>query len=150
MFLGKMYLHQPTFMSLLLGILVQFTISKAANELIFKGHDTIWYVGFSGNITCTWTGAENITKLEWYLVGLEGLGLGEYLSYHSTLLKTGRIADISWNGYRFKCTAITVSGTVFEKFFALMVKEIGYKFNITEDKCTDSNCLITCTVWSEV
>ena len=151
MFLGKMYLHQPPFMSLLLGILVQFTISKAANELIFKGHDTIRYVGFSGNITCTWTGAENITKLEWYLVGLEGLGLGQHLSYHSTVLKTGRIPDVSWNGQRFKCTAITVSGTVFEKLFTLMVKEIEYKFNITEDKCTVFNCLtLTCTVWSEV
>ena len=151
MFLGKMYLHQPTFMSLLLGILVQFTISKAANELIFKGHDTIRYVGFSGDITCTWTGAENITKLEWYLVGLEGLGLGKPLSDHSTVLITGNISDISWNGRRFKCTAITVSGMVFEKFFALMVKEIEYKFNITEDKCTDSNCLtLTCAVWSEV
>ena len=148
---GVMCLQQPACVSLLLGILVQFTISKAANELILKGHDTIRYVGFSGDITCTWTGAENITELDWYLVGLEGLGLGACLSDHSTVLKTGRIHDTGWNGKRFTCKATTVSRRIFKKGFALMVKEIEYKFNITEDKCTVFNCLtLTCTVWSEV
>ena len=142
---------QPACVSLLLGILVQFTISKAANELILKGHDTIRYVGFSGDITCTWTGAENITELDWYLVGLEGLGLGTILSDHSTKLITGTITDTSWNGRSFICKATTVSGENYQKIFNLMVKEIDYEFNITEDKCTVSNCLtLTCTVWSEV
>ena len=35
------YNNLRTCVSLLLGILVQFTISKAANELILKGHDTV-------------------------------------------------------------------------------------------------------------
>ena len=120
MFLGKMYLHQPTFMSLLLGILVQFTISKAANELIFKGHDTIRYVGFSGDITCTWTGAENITKLEWYLVGLEGLGLGKPLSDHSTVLITWKISLIYLGMEKsFTCKATHCQWNEFSKKYLL-------------------------------
>ena len=108
-----MGLQQPA--CLLLAILLQFTINyiaKTAGELIIKGHDTPVYVGFSRLITCTWSGAEEITKLDWYLVGKYDLGLGFVLSTtkNTTLLNPGRVTDITWNGRRFSCNATTVNG----------------------------------------
>ena len=146
-----MGLQQPACASLLLAILVQFTIAKTVGELIMKGHDTPVYVGFSRVIACTWTGAENVTKLAWFLVGRYDLGLGQRLSDHSTGLNPGRITDITWNGRRFSCNAIIVNGRTVGKTFVLMVKEIEYTINITEDKHTVCNCLtLTCTVWCEL
>ena len=96
------------------------------------------YVGFSRVVTCEWTGSGNIIKLEWYLVGLEGLPLGMKLGDDTTALITGRVSDISWNGREFVCKATVASGntaekipsanTIVEKTFALWVK--GHYFYI--------------------
>ena len=86
------------------------------------------YVGFSRVVTCEWTGSENITKLEWYLVGLEGLPLGMKLGDDTTALITGRVSDISWNRRKFVCKATLASGGVPEKTFRLWVK--GHYFYI--------------------
>ena len=80
------------------------------------------YVGLKRIITCTWTGSQNITKLDWYLVGLEGLGLGIKLDYRTTALCPGRVTDISWNGKMFVCKATTAGGRIVQKSFALWVK----------------------------
>ena len=87
------------------------------------------YVGFSRSITCTWTGIENITKLDWYIVGLEGLGLGMKLYDRTTSLNSGRIADVSWNGRKFMCKATLVGGKTVQKNIALWVKG-HYNFKI--------------------
>ena len=86
------------------------------------------YVGFSRVVTCEWTGSENITELEWYLVGLEGLPLGMKLGDDTTALITGRVSDISWNGREFVCKATLASGAIVEKTFLLWVK--GHYFYI--------------------
>ena len=80
------------------------------------------YVGLSRIITCEWTGSGNITELDWYLVGLEGVGLGIKLNEHTIVLNTGRITDISWNGKVFVCKANTAGGRIVRKSFALWVK----------------------------
>ena len=150
--MGKTGLQQPACVSLLLAILLQVTIAKTAGELIIKGHDTPVYVGFSRLITCTWTGAKEITKLDWYLVGKYDLGLGFGLSArkNTTVLNPGRVTDITWNG-RFSCNATTVNGRTVGKTIALMVKEIEYTINITEVKHTVCNYLtLICTVWCEL
>ena len=105
-------------------ILIIFALPSG--ELELSGHETPLYVGLSRIITCTWTGSENITELDWYLVGLEGLGLGMKLDDHTTALNPGRVTDISWNGKRFMCRATTTSGTMVVKTFALWVK--GHSF----------------------
>ena len=144
---GEMCLKQPACVSLLLGILVQFIISKEANELTLEGIDTIAYVGVdSGNFICTWNGAENITKLEWYIEGLLGLGLGQHITDRSIALNVKSTTNS--NGKRYICKATTASGSIVENSFNIMVKEIEYEFSITEDKCKLFNCLtLTCTVW---
>ena len=146
-----MCLQQPACVSVLLGILVQFTISKTGNELILKGHDTYVYVGFTKNITCTWTGAEYLQLLDWYRGDIGSVGFGIYVSNNITLLKIEKVRNISCNGKPFYCEAITFSGRIVKKPFNLMVKEIEYNFSITEDKSKVFNCLtLTCTVWCEV
>ena len=95
---------------------------------------------------------KEITKLDWYLVGKYDLGLGFGLSAmkNTTVLNPGRVTDITWNG-RFSCNATTVNGRTVGKTIALMVKEIEYTINITEDKHRVCNYLtLTCTVWCEV
>ena len=139
-------------MSLLLGILVQLIIiiSKATDEheLTLESQDTILYVGFSVNITCTWTGTENITELDWYLEGFGSSGLGVRISDHSIVLITGKLINTNLNGRRIICKATTASGRIVENSFNLMIKEIEWEFSITEDKCKLFNCLtLTCTVW---
>ena len=148
MFRGEMCLKQPACVSLLLGTLLQFIISTATNELTLEGHYTIVYVGFSENVTCTWTGAENITKLEWYLVGLGDLRLGHHISKRSIVLM---IIRSSSGEKSFICKATTASGRIVEKSINVMFKEIECEFSITEDKCKLFNCLtLTCTVWCNV
>ena len=99
-----------------------------SGELQFSGNKTPVYVGFSRIITCEWTGSENITKLEWYLVGLEGLGLGMKLSDTMIALITGRVTDISWNGRMYVCKATLTNGTIVQRTFSLWVK--GHYFYI--------------------
>ena len=90
---------------------------------MFSGHETPVYVGLSRIILCQWTGLENITKLDWYLFGLEGLGLGmEFGDLYTTALNPGRVIDISWNGKMFVCKATTASGRIAEKKLYLWVK----------------------------
>ena len=86
------------------------------------------YVGFSRVVICEWTGSENITKLEWYLEGLEGLPLGMKIGDDTTALITGRVSDISWHGRQFACKATLASGAIVEKTFHLLVK--GHYFYI--------------------
>ena len=135
-------------MSLLLGTLLQLIISKAAIELTLESQDTILYVGVARNITCNWTGTENITELDWYLEGLGSSGLGVRISDHSIVLITGKLINTNLNGRRIICKATTASGRIVENSFNLMIKEIEWEFSITEDKCKLFNCLtLTCTVW---
>ena len=106
------------------------------------------YVGMSRIITCTWTGAEEITKIDWYGVGKYDLGLGIVgVTNQSTLLNPGRVTDITWNEKRLSCIATTVNGRTVVKTIALMVKELEDTINITKDKHTVCNYLtLTCTV----
>ena len=80
------------------------------------------YVGLSRIITCTWIGLEDLIKLDWYLVGLEGLGIGMKLYGHTIALSTGRITDINWNGKQYVCRAATASGIIVGKNVSLWVK----------------------------
>ena len=80
------------------------------------------YVGLSRIINYTWNGLETITKLEWYLAGLEGLGFGVQYSNITTLLNPGRVTDIDWNGRKFVCRAITSNGSIVDKWLSLWVK----------------------------
>ena len=81
------------------------------------------YVGLSRIILCTWTGLENITKIDWYLAGLEGLGIGiKFFNDLTTALNPGRITSISWNGKMFVCRANTTSGRIVRKKLSLLVK----------------------------
>ena len=89
---------------------------------MFSGHETPVYVGLSRIILCRWTGLENITKLDWYLVGLEGLGLGIKFDYYTTALNPGRVTDTTWNGRMFVCKATTTSGRIVVKILTLWVK----------------------------
>ena len=143
-----MGLQQPACVSLLLVILVQCTVAKKADELMIEGNDTPIYVGLSRIITCTWTGAEELTKMDWYLVGKYDLGLGMVgVTNQSTLLNPGRVIDITWNEKRFSCIATTVKGRTVVKTIALMVKELEDTINITNYKHTVCNYLtLTCTV----
>ena len=99
------------------------------------------YVGLSRMIKCTWTGLENITKLDWYSVSPEGLGRGIKLSEHTTALNLGPIKDISWNGRRFMCKATTVCGGTVEKNIDLWVKGHNLKLIL------DNNIYIVLGMW---
>ena len=99
-----------------------------SGELQFSGHETPVYVGLRRIITCEWTGSESITKLEWYLVGLEGLGLGMKLSETMIALNPGRVTDITWNGKMFVCKVTLASGSIVQRKFSLWVK--GHYFYI--------------------
>ena len=98
------------------------------NNTLFRRHNHLRscnsyiYVGYSRNILCTWNGIENITELEWYIVSLEGLGLGTRLSHDVSLLNPGRITDVSWNGKQFICTVTLISGGTVTKTIYLWVK----------------------------
>ena len=89
---------------------------------MIAGHESVTYVGYKRHILCKWEGAENITKLEWYLVGLEGLGLGMRLSHNVYLLNPGRVTDLSWNGKKFICKVTLIGGRIVTKTISLWVK----------------------------
>ena len=82
------------------------------------------YVGLSAIITCEWIGSGNIAELEWYLVGGDGSGLGRKYEGvdDTTLLITGHIVDISWNGRKYMCQANLTSGEIVNRTFSLWVK----------------------------
>ena len=138
--------------SMLVAILVQFIPLKADGELQISGNETPLYVGLTKFITCTWTGLDNITELEWYLVGLEGLELGIKIDNNTIKLNPGRPPDISWNGRHYVCQATTTNGKIVKKYFNLWVKDLENKVTITPP-CKDTfmageSHILTCTVKS--
>ena len=89
---------------------------------MFSGHETPVYVGLSRMILCQWTGLESITKLDWYLEGLEGLGLGMKFGDYTTVLNPGRVTDMTWNGKKFVCKCTTTTGRIVVKKLTLWVQ----------------------------
>ena len=81
------------------------------------------YVGLSRIINCTWNGLETITKMDWYLQGLEfGIGIQYSDITTTTMLNPGRVEDATWNGKTFVCRATTSNGRIVEKLLSLWVK----------------------------
>ena len=80
------------------------------------------YVGLERMINCTWNGLETITKLDWYLRGLEEFGIGMQYGNITTMLNLGPVSSISWNGKKFVCRATTSNGSIVDKWLSLWVK----------------------------
>ena len=55
-------------------------------------------------------------------MGLEGLRLGLKLGDDTTVLFTGRIPNISYDGKKFMCKVTLANGFIVKKTFALWVK----------------------------
>ena len=146
--------QQPVRVSMLVAILVQFIPLKADGGLQISGHETPVYIGMSKTVTCTWTGIDNIAKVQWYLVGLEEVEIGEKIDNITTKLTTGRMLDVNWNGKLFVCKATTTNGEIVKKYFTLWVKNLENKVTITPP-CKDTfmageSHILTCTVKSSV
>ena len=111
------------FIKITIVLLIIIISAFTSGELVFSGHETPVYVGLSRIILCKWTGLENITKIDWYLFGLEGMGIGmKFLDDFTTALNPGRVTSISWNGKMFVCKATTTSGGIVVKKLTLWVK----------------------------
>ena len=91
-----------------------------------SGHETPVYVGLSRIILCTWKGSTNLTMLNWFREGKTISGVSKnfpaVFATYATLLETGTVNDISWNGRSYQCVAETTNGLTVTKSYTLWVK----------------------------
>ena len=96
-----------------------------AGQLDIRGHEDPLIIGISRDIVCSWNGDANVTKMEWFLVGL---GAGEAIETtmgESSILLTINPSDEGLDGTMYTCRATTSDGQAVEKSITLSVKGIA-------------------------
>jgi len=63
-----------------------YAVSHAIGEVVITGHETPLIVGLPRDITCTWSGETNATKMEWFLVGLDAIPIESADNSNSVVL----------------------------------------------------------------
>ena len=53
--------------------------------MIITGHESPLIVGVPRNITCTWSGEMNVTKMEWFVTGLDALPVKSEMNSDSVI-----------------------------------------------------------------
>ena len=91
--------------------------------MIITGNEESLTVGLSRDINCTWGGEGNVSKMEWFVVGLEAVPIETAIGQRSIVLSLNPDTD-GLDGAMFTCRATLSDGQEMEETITLRVK--GY------------------------
>ena len=97
-----------------------YAVSHAIGEVIITGHETPLIVGLPRDITCTWSGETNATKIEWFLVGLDAIPI-ESADNSSSVILSPDPNTSGLDGAMFTCR-VTLDNETYEETITLEVK----------------------------
>lgn len=95
--------------------------SHFSGEIIITGHESPLIVGLPRDITCTWSGKTNATKMQWFLVGLDAIPI-ESADNSTSVVLSPDPNTIGLDGAMFTCTVTTYNGRQYEATITLEVK----------------------------
>ena len=95
---------------------------QIAGRLDIAGHEEPLIIGILREIVCSWNGDANVTKMEWFLVGLEKEGAIERVMGESSILLTINPSSEELDGIMFACRATLSDGQAVEESITLSVK----------------------------
>ena len=97
-----------------------YAVSHAIGEVVITGHESPLIVGLPRDITCTWSGETNATKMEWFLVGLDAIPIESADNSNSVVLSPDPNTS-GLNGAMFTCR-VTLDNETYEETITLDVK----------------------------
>ena len=95
---------------------------RIAGQLDITGHEEHLIIGISRDIVCSWNGDANVTKMEWFLVGLGAGEAIETVMGKSSILLTINPSGEGLDGTMYTCKATTSDGQAVEESITLNVK----------------------------
>ena len=104
------------------GIFTQNCFYCIAGQLDITGHEEHLIIGISRDIVCSWNGDANVTKMEWFLVGLGAGEAIETVTGESSILLTINPSGEGLDGTMYTCRATTSDGQAVEESITLNVK----------------------------
>ena len=90
-------------------------------QLNITGNEKPLIIGLSQDINCIWTGAANVTIIQWFVVGLEAVAVETVTDSRSVLLALDPDSD-SLDGAMFTCRATLSDGSEVEETITLIVE----------------------------
>ena len=96
-----------------------------AGQLDIRGNEDPLIIGFSRDIICSWNGDANVTKMEWFLVGLGTGDAIETVMGESSILLTINPGNEGLDGTMYTCKATMSDGQAIEESITLSVKGIA-------------------------
>ena len=78
-------------------------------------------IGVPRSIVCTWRGEANVTKMEWFIAGLDALPVKSEVNFNSVILSP-EPNTTGLAGTMFTCKATTINGSLHEETITLRVK----------------------------
>ena len=97
-----------------------YTVSHVIGEVVITGHDPPLIVGVPRDITCTWNGETNATKIEWFLAGLHTFPIESADNSNSVVLSSHPNTK-KLDGAMFTCR-VTLDDETHEETITLEVK----------------------------
>ena len=92
-----------------------------SGNIIITGHESPLIIGVPQNITCTWSGEMNVSKMEWFVAGLHALPVKSEIN-SSTVILSPDPNNAGLAGTMFTCRATTANGSMYEETITLEVK----------------------------
>ena len=119
-----MSLLDPTAVSRIIppGRFTQNVIMHIAGQLNITGHEEPLTVGISRDVICSWNGDANVTKMEWFLVGLGAGEAIETVMGESSIPLPINPSDEGLDGTMYTCKATMSDGQAVEESITLNVK----------------------------
>ena len=102
-------------------------LQRAAGQLHITGNEVPLIIGLPRDINCTWTGAENVTKMEWLVVGIGDAVLETANNAKLVVLGLDPDSD-GLDGAMFTCRATLTNGSQIEETIAITLEGIDIFF----------------------
>ncbi|CAI8046104.1 hypothetical protein GBAR_LOCUS25483, partial [Geodia barretti] len=95
-----------------------------AGQLDITGHEEPLIIGVSWDIVCSWNGDANVTKMEWFLVGLGTGDAIETVMGDNSIVLTLNPGNMGLDGTAYTCRATLSDGQRAEESIILSVKAL--------------------------
>ena len=111
-------------------IIRRYTLTMSIGQLTITGNEEPLIIGLSRHINCTWLGEENVTMMEWFVVGLEAVAIETETNAKSVILTLDPNSD-GLDGAMFTCRATLFNNSEIDKTIQLSVEGRFINFTCT-------------------
>ena len=94
---------------------------RAAGQLYITGNEVPLIIGLPRDINCTWTGGEDVTKMEWWGVGIGDTALETANNAKLVVLGLEPNSD-GLDGAMFTCRATLTNGSQIEETISITLE----------------------------